>query len=200
MAALKHLTREILTSLPLHALHFALTTRAKATMPPPENPHNDLLARIIRNIEQAQGRLRHHATTVDIVQAPANVESELVSLSSTDMPGPAPPPSLGDAATPEQDNTPINLTSDLAASTTLLQSLRTRNSILVDDLARAAQSLLRHEGKAGKELSNERSSKVKWMIAATCSLAVWAVYVWWCWYMRVEFEYIRKRRGEVFGV
>lgn len=200
MAAFKHLARVILTSLPLHALRFALTTSAKATMPPTENSHSDLLARTIRNIEQAQGRLRHHATAGDIMQAPANIESESVSLPSTTMNGPAPSSSLGDVFAPEEDGKPINLTSDLAASTTLLQSLRTRNSILVDDLARATQSLSSHEGKVGKTLSNERSSKIKWMIAATCSLAIWAVYVWWCWYMRVEFEYIRKRRGEVFGI
>jgi hypothetical protein len=187
-----------------HALHSALPTAAKVTMPPPQFC-DTVLARTIRNIEQAQGLGRHHATAVDVLRASPDEHPELISLSSSDMAGPAPTATASDVANniapaPEQGHPPINLTSDLAASITLLQSLRTRNSILAADLARTTHSLLHHEGAAGKALSSERSRRVKWTIAATCSLATWAVYLWWCWHMRVEFEYIRKRRGEVSGV
>jgi hypothetical protein len=177
---------------------------SKNTMPPPQLC-NTVLARTIRNIEQAQGLIRHHTTTGDLLQASPDEQPELISLSSSDMAGPAPTVGSSEAATnvaptPEQGHPPINLTSDLAASTTLLQSLRTRNLILAADLARTTQSLLHHEGLAGKALSSERNRRVKWTIAATCSLATWAAYLWWCWHMRVEFEYVRKRRGEVFGI
>jgi hypothetical protein len=173
-------------------------------MPPPQLC-NTVLARTIRNIEQAQGFNRHHVTAVDALRASPDEQPGLVSLSSSDMAGPAPAAGTSDDATnavpaPEQSLARISLTSDLAASTTLLQSLRTRNSILAADLARATQTLLRHEGSAGKALSSERSRRVKWTIAATCSLATWLVYIWWCWHMRVELQYIRKRRKEVFGI
>jgi hypothetical protein len=176
----------------------------KITMPPPQLC-NTVLARTIRNIEQAQGIDHHHATAVDVLRASPDEQVELVSLSSSDMADPAPAASNinvanNTAPAPEQGLLRINLTSDLAASTTLLQSLRTRNSILAADLARTTQSLLHHEGTAGKTLSSERSRRVKWTIAATCSFMVWAAYLWWCWHMRVEFEYIRKRKGEVFGI
>lgn len=172
-------------------------------MPPPPQPGNDVLDRTIRNIEQAQGRPRHHTTAADIVPAQASDEPDLVSLPSLDMPD-----ALDDVddtgasiASPRIEvNTPINLTSDLAASTTLLQSLRVRNSILVADLARATLSLQQHEGSTIKLLSRLRRSRAKWMVAAIFSLVIWMMYLWWCWYMRVEFEYIRKRRGEVFGL
>jgi hypothetical protein len=173
-------------------------------MPPPQLC-DTVLARTIRNVEQAHGLDRHHATAFDVLRASPDELPELISLSSSDMAGPAPTATTSDVPTdvapaPEQGHPPINLTSDLAASTTLLQSLRTRNSILAADLARATHSLLHHQVTAGRVLSSERSRRVKWTIAATCSLATWAVYLWWCWHMRVEFEYIRKRRGEVFGV
>jgi len=174
-------------------------------MPPPPDLDGDVLDRTIRNIEQAQGLSRHHTTAADILQVPASGEPELVSLPSTGMAGRAPTATVDDNAasisSPQIEiNAPINLTSDLAASTTLLQSLRIRNSILVADLARATLSLQQHEGTATKLLSKVHRSRIKWMGAAICSLTMWMMYLWWCWYMRVEFEYIRKRREEVFGL
>ncbi|KAM0705991.1 hypothetical protein Q7P35_007351 [Cladosporium inversicolor] len=172
-------------------------------MPPPPQLGNDVLDRTIRNIEQAQGLSRHHISAADILQAQASNEPDLVSLPSSGIPGA--PDNVDDTGasitSPQIEvNAPINLTSDLAASTTLLQSLRVRNSILVADLARATHSLQQHEGSTTKLLSRVRRSKAKWMAVAIFSLAIWVVYSWWCWYMRVEFEYIRKRRGEVFGL
>jgi hypothetical protein len=117
----------------------------KKAMPPPVFD-GDVLDRTIRNIEQAQGRPRHHTTAADILQPPPSDEVELVSLPSTGMAGRAPASSIDDNAAGRSSPqieiiTPINLTSDLAASTTLLQSLRVRNSILVADLARVTLSL-----------------------------------------------------------
>jgi hypothetical protein len=177
----------------------------KKAMPPPPQLGTDVLDRTIRNIEQAQGRARHHTTAADVLQAKASNESDLVSLPSSDMPGVVPAVGSDDApasvSSPQiKANTPINLTSDLVASTTLLQSLRVRNSILVADLARVTLSLEQHDGTTSKLLSRVYRSKAKWKVATICSLTVWLMYLWWCWSMRVEFEYIRKRRGEVFGL
>lgn len=180
-------------------------TEGKA-MPPPPELGNDVLDRTIRNIEQAQGYSRHHTTAADILQAHASNEPDLVSLPSSDTPGAARTVGGDDDAAASMPlpqieiNAPINLTSDLAASTTLLQSLRARNSILVADLARVTLSLQQHDGTTFKLLSRLRRSKTKWKVATLCSLTTWLVYLWWCWSMRVEFEYIRKRRGEVYGL
>ena len=169
-------------------------------MPPPPQIGNDVLDRTIRNIEQAQGCPRHRTTAADVLQAQASNGSGLVSLPSTSS---APSVDDHDAAASisslqADGNTLINLTSDLAASTTLLQSLRVRNNILIDDLARATLSLQQHESTATKLLFKVHRSRAKWMAAAIVSFAVWVAYLWWCWYMRVEFQYIRRRRAEVF--
>jgi hypothetical protein len=174
-------------------------------MPPPLQLDTDVLDRTIRNIEQAQGHSRHHTTAAEILQAQASNEPDLVSLPSSDMPGAIPAVGGDDApagisSLQVEINRPINLTSDLVASTTLLQSLRVRNSILVADLARVTLSLQQHDGTTAKLLSRVHRSKTKWKIATICSLTIWLVYLWWCRYMRVEFEYIRKRRGEVYGL
>lgn len=171
-------------------------------MPPAPQFVDDVLDRTIHNIEQAQGRSRHHTTAADILQAQASNGSSLVSFPST---GFAPTVDDHDAAASISSlqvdaNTLINLTSDLAESTTLLQSLRVRNNILIDDLARATLSLQQHEGSTTKSLSKLHRGRAKWMVAAIFSFAIWVVYLWWCWYMRVEFEYIRRRRAEVFGL
>lgn len=188
------------------AAHTALDcpTEEKA-MPPPPQLGTDVLDRTIRNIEQAQGRARHHTTAAGILQAQASIEPDLVSLPSSDMPGGVPAVGGHDAAASISSlqveiNRPINLTSDLAASTTLLQNLRVRNSILVADLARVTLSLQQHDVIASKLLSRAYRSKTRWKVATICSLTIWLVYLWWCRYMRVEFEYIRKRRGEVYGL
>ena len=169
-------------------------------MPPPPQIGNNVLDRTIRNIEQAQWLSRHRTTAADILQVQASNGSDLVSLPST---GFAPVVDGHDAAASisslqVDSNTLINLTSDLAASTTLLQSLRVRNTILIDDLARATLSLQQHEGTATKLLFKVHRSRAKWTAAAIVSFAIWVAYLWWCWYMRVEFEYIRRRRAEVF--
>ena len=174
-------------------------------MHPPLQPSNDVLDRTVRNIEQAQGLPRHHATTADILQAQANSGLHMASLPPADMRSAIPPVGVDDTEsnmpTPQIElNAPIDLTSDLAASTTLLQSLRTRNSILVADLARVTLSLQQHEGSSIKLLSRMRRSRSNWMAVAILFLVIWALYLWWCWHTRVEFEYIRKRRREVFGL
>ena len=140
-------------------------------MATPPQLKDDVIDRTIRNIEQAQGRARHHITTADILQAQASNRPDLVSLPSSDVPGAVPPADVDDTGAsmplPQIElKAPINLTSDLAASTTLLQSLRTRNSILVADLARATLSLQQHEGNTTKLLSEVHRSRAKWMAAA----------------------------------
>ena len=50
-----------------HALHLPVC-RSKKAMPPLPQLGNDVLDRTIRNIEQAQGRPRHHTTAADILQ------------------------------------------------------------------------------------------------------------------------------------
>jgi len=184
---------------------FTWLSAGKRAMPPPAQLSNDVLDRTIRNIEQAQGHSRNRTTAADILQAQASKEPDFVSLPSSGMPRAVPPAELHDtgASMPPPQievNTPINLTSALAASTTLLQSLLVRNSILVADLARATLSLQQHEGSTIKLLSRVRRSRAKWMAVAIFSIAIWMVYLWWCWHMRVEFEYIRKRRREAFGL
>jgi len=188
------------------AAHIALDcpTEEKA-MPPPPQLDTGVLDRTIRNIEQAQGYSRHNTTAANILQAQASNEPDLISLPSSGIPGAVPAVGGDDAPASISSlrievTTPINLTSDLAASTTLLQSLRVRNSILVADLARVTLSLQQHDGTTAKLLSRLRRSKAKWKVAAICSFLVWLMYLCWCWHMRVEFEYIRKRRGEVYGV
>lgn len=185
-------------------LHLADRWKESA-MPPPTQLDDDVLVRTIRNIEQAQGHSRHRTTTANILQAHASNGSDLVSLPSSGVPGAVPPVNIYDTGAsmppPQVEvSAPIHLTSDLAASTALLQSLRTRNSILVADLARVTLSLQQHEGSTIKLLSRARRSRAKWMVVAIFSLAIWILYLWWCWHMRVEFEYIRKRRSEVFGL
>lgn len=174
-------------------------------MPPPTQLDDDVLDRTIRNIEQAQGHSRHRTTTANILQAHASNGSDLVSLPSSGVPDAVPPVAIDDNGTgmppPQIEvSAPINLASDLAASTALLQSLSTRNSILVADLARASLSLQQHEGSAVKLLSKVRRSRARWMTVAIFSIAIWMVYLWWCWHLRVEFEYIRMRRREAFGL
>lgn len=176
-------------------------------MPQPPQLDTDVLDRTMRNIEQAQGRARHHTTAADILQAQASDEPDLISVPSSGMPVAVPADRGDDDDAPAsisslqiEINAPINLTSDLAASTTLLQSLRIRNSILVDDLARVTLSFQQHDGVSSKLLIRVRRSRTKWKVATICSLTTWLMYLWWCWYMRVEFEYIRKRRGEMYGL
>jgi hypothetical protein len=193
----------------MHFAFVAYTTLScppeKKAMPPLPDLGNGVLDRTIRNIEQAQGHARHHTTAADILRAQASNEADLVSLPLSGMPGADPAVGGNDAPANAsslqiQTKTPIDLTSDLAASTTLLQSLCIRNSILVADIARVTLSLQQRDGTTSKLLSRLRRSKAKWKIATICSLTIWLVYLWWCWYMRVEFEYIRRRRGEVFGL
>lgn len=188
--------------MPLSLAHTSLP-EATSSMPPPLQTYNSVLGRTIHNIEQAQGIEICHATMRDILQASDTEQADMISLPSTsDMNGSSPslPDSSADVATASNDLAARSLISDLNSSTALLRNLRLRNSILAADLARAINSLTQHEDKSAAILLIESRKRVKWMMAAVFSLALWAAYLWWCWYMRVEFEYIRKRRGEVFGV
>ena len=169
-------------------------------MPPPLQTYNSVLGRTIHNIEQAQGIDIYHATMRDILQAPDTEQADMISLPSTSA-GP-PPPSEGSAdfETALNGLATRSLISDLNSSTALLQNLRLRNNILVADLAHATDSLTRHDEKTEAVFLIESQRRVRWMVAAAFSFALWVVHLWWCWYMRVEFEYIRKRRGDFFGL
>ncbi|KAM0714799.1 hypothetical protein Q7P37_009263 [Cladosporium fusiforme] len=192
-------------------------------MAPPLNSYNDVLSRTVRNLEQAQRIPQHHLTVNDILQRQGQASTsddnapDMTSLPSTNasmasnlnaVPSAAsddgdgehhhqthPPP----LPYPQPTNLPI-LTANLNESTALLQNLQTRNAILSADLARATASLAQHEQRTSDLLSEQCRSKAKWTATAVCSFAIWIVYVFWCWCMRVEFEYIRKRRGEVLGL
>lgn len=162
------------------ALHPALddTKPRKSTMSPPQESPTSVLDRTIRNLEQAQSSTRQHATARDVLPPASDAED---------------PPAAPTMASPPA---PTNLTADLIRSTALLHNLRARNAILSADLARAADSM----AERGSQADAEKRCKTRWAVTAFCSFALWAVYLVWCWYMRVEFEYIRRRRGEVFGL
>jgi hypothetical protein len=176
-------------------------------MPPPLQTYNSVLGRTIHNIEQAQGTEIYHATMSDIFRVDDTEQAEMISLQSTSDMNVAnsPPPSDGSAdATPAPNGLATKgLISDLNCSTALLRNLRVRNSILAADLSRATASLSRREEKeaiaTAALLLIESRRRIKWMATAAFTFALWVVYLLWCWYMRVEFEYIRQRRGEVFG-
>lgn len=157
-------------------------------MPPPLESYNGLLSCTVRNIEQAQGIPQHHLTVDDILQQPDQTPiDDQANGSMSSEPTPTPP------------TIPL-LTTNLNESTTLLRNLQTRNAILSADLARATASLAQQEAKTGLLLAEQSRRKVGWGFAAVGWVLVWLVYVAWCWVMRVEFEYIRRRRSEVFGL
>lgn len=166
------------------ALHPALddTEPRKSTMSPPQESSTNLLDRTIRNLEQAQNSTRHYATARDVLRPASDAED--------------PPAAPTMASPPPQPPVPTNLTTDLIRSTALLHNLRARNAILSADLARASDSMAERESKADAE----KRCKTRWAVTAFCSFALWAVYLVWCWYMRLEFEYIRRRRGDMFGL
>lgn len=179
--------------------------------PPPLQTYNSVLGRTIHNISQAQGLIVHHATMSDIFRAADNPDeqADMISLPSTsdEIASPSPPPSDDDAssdaaAAPAPTRLPtVDLISDLNSSTALVRNLRTRNTILAADLARVNTSLTRHhEEKTAAILLVESRRRVQWMATASFTFVLWMVYLAWCWFMRVEFEYIRKRRGEFFGL
>lgn len=163
-------------------------------LPPPDN-NTTMLARTVRNLEQAQGSPRYRTTVADILQAPDIEEDDIATPPSANMTSPASATSAIGNAT---DNSPVpspagfptraSLTRDLTASTAVVQNLRLRNSILAADLAR-------REDKTSKI----RLSRVKWMVTALFALLLWVVYLAWCRYMSVEMEYIRERREKVFS-
>lgn len=92
------------------------------------------------------------------------------------------------------------LTANLNESTTLLTSLSTRNAILTADLARSRAQLAQHERESSLLLAEQNRRRKGWKIAVLCMLAVWLVYLAWCWWASEEFAYVRRRRGEVFGL
>jgi hypothetical protein len=188
------------------AQHFALNTsftKAKSSMAPPPQTYNSVLSRTIQNLEQAQGIEVYHATMSDIFHADDTEQADVISLPSTsDENANTPPPSVGseEAVLASNGLATVDLISDLNCSTALLRNLRARNSILTADLARANTSLILHEEKLSGILLIESRRRVRWMATAAFTFALWTAYLLWCWYMRVEFEYIRKRRREVFGL
>jgi hypothetical protein len=190
------------TGTTLHLAHASLS-EAKFSMPPPLQTYNSVLGRTVQNLEQAQGINIHHATMCDILQADDTEQADMVCLPSTsDMDAISLPPSdsSAEAVTAPNRLATVNLISDLNSSTALLRNLRTRNYILAADLARINSSLTHHEDKTAAVLLIESRRRVKWMATATFTFVLWTVYLLWCWFMRVEFEYIRKRRGEFFGL
>lgn len=102
-------------------------------------------------------------------------------------------------STPPPSNL-TTLTANLNESTTLLTSLSTRNAILAADLARSRAQLAQHERESALLLAEQNRRRKGWKIAALCMLGIWAVYLGWCWWAREEFAYVRRRRGEVFGL
>jgi len=187
----------------MHHFEYTSLPKAKYSMPPTLHTYNSVLDRTIHNIEQAQGLDVYHATMSDIFRADDTEQAEMVSLPSTsNEDANTPPPSEGSTeaviALPRPEI--ATLVSDLNCSTALLRNLRTRNAILAADLARVTVSLTRHEEKTAAVLVVESRRRVKWMLTAAFTFALWMFYLLWCWYMRVEIEYIRKRRGEFFGI
>ena len=165
---------------------------------------SNLLSRTILNLEQAKGLARHHTTARDILQAFSSENSETTSTSLDVMSNSAleavhasPRVPTGGSITA---TSPEVLTTNLNESTALLRNLRARNSILAADLARTAAFLAHQEERAAKMLAMKQRSKTRWTLAFLCSSSLWVLYLWWCWCMRVEFEYIRKRRVEAFGI
>lgn len=193
--------------LPLCVLHFlclANTAQGKDIMsaspqlkchPSPEYDSDTMLTRTVRNLEQAQGVARHRTTAAEIRQSPGNDEVDTPPPPPTNMssPSPAPRASAADNASanqraPAEVTTKAVLANDLTTSTALLQNLRARNDILAADLARH-----------NRETAKQRRSRVKWKIVAIILFLAWVVYLWWCWHMCVEMEFIRRRRGEAFS-
>ena len=172
-------------------------------MAPPPQTYNSVLSRTVQNLEQAQGIVVYRATMSDIFRADDTEQADIISLPSTsDESANTPPPSVGseEAVLASNGLATVGLISDLNCSTALLRNLRARNSILTADLARANTSLTRHEDQTAGILLVEGRSKIRWMGTAAFTFALWTAYLSWCWYMRVEFEYIRKRRREAFGL
>jgi hypothetical protein len=175
-------------------------------MTPPLQTYNSVLSRTVQNLEQAQGLHVNHATMSDIFRPDDIEQADVISLPSTsDESDNAPPPSDSSASADDVPPPPnglatVDLIADLNCSTACLRNLRVRNSILSADLARVSVSLTRHEEKTAGILLIESRRRVKWMATAAFTFALWMVYLLWCWYMRVEFQYIRKRRAAAFGI
>jgi hypothetical protein len=185
-----------------HLAHTSLS-EARSSMPPLQT-YNSVLSRTVQNLEQAQGTPIYHATMSDIFRVDDTEQADVISLPSTsDENDNTPPPSDGseqEAVTGSNGLATATLISDLNCSTALLRNLRVRNSIITADLARANTSLTSHEEKTAGILLIESRRRVKWMATAGFTFALWTAYLLWCWYMSVEFQYIRKRRAEVFGL
>jgi hypothetical protein len=175
-------------------------------MAPPLQTYNSVLNRTVQNLEQAQGIHLNHATMSEIFRADDSEQADVISLPSTsDESDNTPPPSdssasADDVPPPSNGLATANLIADLNCSTACLRNLRVRNSILSADLARANTSLTRREDKTASILLIESRKRVKWMATAAFTFALWVVYLLWYWYMRVEFQYIRKRRAATFGI
>lgn len=175
-------------------------------MAPPLQTYNSVLSRTVHNLEQAQGLHVNHATMSDIFRLDDTEQADVISLPSTsDESDNTPPPSESSASAddvprPSNGLATVDLIADLNCSTACLRNLRVRNSILSADLARVSVSLTRHEEKTAAVLLIESRRRVKCMAIAGFTFTLWVVYLLWCWYMTVEFQYIRKRRAEAFGL
>ena len=162
-------------------------------LPLPDNS-STMLARTVRNLEQAEGFVRQRTTVADILQAPNIEEVDIATPPSANMTSPSSAKSVvgnatNNAPAPAEFPTRASLTRDLTTSTALVENLRLRNSVLEADLAR-------QEDKATRMLS----SRAKWMVIALVALLLGVIYSSWCRYMSVEMEYIRERReNEFFG-
>ena len=92
------------------------------------------------------------------------------------------------------------LVDDLVASTALVNNLRVRCDIHQADLARCKADLASQKIEADEKIKQASKDMMTWLITSCASLGMSVVYVGWCWVNRVEFEYIQRRRREMFGL
>lgn len=92
------------------------------------------------------------------------------------------------------------LVDDLNASTALIKNLRLRCQIHEADLARCKASLDSCRIDADTKINQALKDRMVWLITTCASLGMSAVYIGWCWVNRAEFEYIQRRRREMFGL
>lgn len=92
------------------------------------------------------------------------------------------------------------LVDDLNASTALVNNLRVRCEIQQADLARCNAALDSCQQDAKIKIEQALHEKARWLITSCASLGMSAVYIGWCWINRVEMEFIKTRRREMFGL
>lgn len=92
------------------------------------------------------------------------------------------------------------LVDDLNASTALVKNLRLRCDIHEADLVRYKAALKSQEVESDAKVKQVMKDRTTWILTSCASLGISAAYVGWCWVNRVEFEYIQRRRREMFGL